>query len=145
MYQQHSSIRKSQSRTKLKSILYKSYPTAKKLSWEEVNLSFGTQCPNVLGLIDLILTLPASTTYAERGFSHLRFVKSDWRRRLSDIHLSDLMRVLLEIPDVDQVDPLSAVKHWNHAGPKARRPNMMLGLSDDVGNIITDIGDIDDD
>ena len=44
------------------------------------------------------------------------------------------MTVLLETPDVDQFDPSSAVKHWNHAGPRARRPN-----------IITDIGDIDDD
>ena len=61
----------------------------------------------------------------------MTFVKSDWRSRLSDIHLSDLMTVLLETPDVDQFDPSSAVKHWNHAGPRA--------------NIITDIGDIDDD
>ena len=53
---------------------------------------------------------------------------------LSDTHLSDLMTVLLETPDVDQFDPSSAVKHWNNAGPRARRPN-----------IITDIGDIDDD
>ena len=44
------------------------------------------------------------------------------------------MTVLLQTPDVDQFDPSSAVKHWNHAGPRARRPN-----------IITDIGDIDDD
>ena len=44
--------------TKLKSLLYTSYPTVKKLSREEVNLSFGTQCSNIL--IDLILTLPAS-------------------------------------------------------------------------------------
>ncbi|KAI0212098.1 hypothetical protein LSAT2_002989 [Lamellibrachia satsuma] len=74
--------------TKLKSLLYTSYPTVKKLSWEEVNLSFGTQCPNVLGFIDLILTLPASSVDAERGFSHMKFVKSDWRSRLSDTHLS---------------------------------------------------------
>ena len=63
----------------------------------------------------------------------MKFVKSDWRSRLSDTRLSDLMTVLLEIPDVDQFDPSSAVKHWNHAGPRARRPN-----------IISDIGDIDD-
>ena len=120
--------------TKLKSLLYTSYPTVKKLSWEEVNLSFGTQCPIVLGLIDLILTLPASSADAEMGFSHMKFVKSDWRSRLSDTHLSDLMTVLMETLDVDQFDPSSAVKHWNHAGPRARRPN-----------IITDIGDVDDD
>ena len=64
----------------------------------------------------------------------MKFVKSDCRCRLSDTHLSDLTTVLLETPDVDQFDPSSAVKHWNHAGPRARRPN-----------IITDIGDIDDD
>ena len=119
--------------TRLKSLLYTSYPTVKKLSWEEVNLSFGTQCPNVFGLIDLILTLPDSSADAERGFSHMKFVKSDWRSRLSDTYLSDLMTVLLDTPDVAQFGPSSAVKHWNHAGPRSRRPN-----------IISDIGDIDD-
>ena len=54
--------------TKLKSLLYTSYLTVKKLSWEAVNLSFGTQCPNILGLVDLILTLPASSADAEREF-----------------------------------------------------------------------------
>ena len=34
---------------------------------------------------------------------------------------------------MDQFDPSSAVKHWNHDGPRTRRPN-----------IITDIDDIDD-
>ena len=61
-----------------KRLLYTSYPTVKNLSWEEVNLSFETQCLKVLGLIDLILTLPASSA-----------------------DLSDLMTVLLETPDVD--------------------------------------------
>ena len=64
----------------------------------------------------------------------MKFVKSGWRSRLSDTHLSDLMTVLLETPDVDQFDPSSAVKHWNHTGPRTRRPN-----------IISDIGDIVDD
>ena len=64
----------------------------------------------------------------------MKFVKSDWRSRLSDTHLSDLMTFVLETPDVDQFDPSSAVKHWNHAGPRARRPNITI-----------DIGDINDD
>ena len=94
---------------KLKSILNTSYPSVNKLSWEEVNLSFGTQCPNVLGLIDLILTFPASSADAEREFSRMKFVKSDWRSRLSDTYLSDLLS-LAETPDIDQFDPSSAVK-----------------------------------
>ena len=61
----------------------------------------------------------------------MKFVKSDWRSRLSDTHLSDLMTVLLETPDVDQFDPSSAVKHWNHAGPRARRPNIITDIGDD--------------
>ena len=69
----------------------------------------------------------------------MMFVKSDWRSRLSDTHLSDLMTVLLETPDVDQFDPSSAVKHWNHAGPRTRRPNIITDIGD-----IGDIGDIDD-
>ena len=64
--------------------------------------------PNVLGLIDLILTFPASTSECERGFSGMKRVKSDWRARLNTSTLSDLLLVLLEGPSIDDFEPLRA-------------------------------------
>ena len=43
-------------------------------------------CPNILSLIDLILSIPAHSADAERGFSEMKLVKSDWRSNLrSDV------------------------------------------------------------
>ena len=82
-------------------------------------------CPNVLGLVDLLCTLPASYADAERGFSHMKMVKSDWRSRLSDRHLSDMMTIQMETAEVDQFDPSPAVKLWTNAGPRNRRPDFV--------------------
>lgn len=47
------------------------------------------QCPDVLTLMDLILSIPASTSDCERGFNVMKLVKSDWRSRLLGVDLSD--------------------------------------------------------
>ena len=112
----------------------------KTLTWEEVNLSFGEQCPNVLGLVDLLRTLPASSADAERGFSHMKMVKSDWRSRLSDRHLSDLMTIQMETAEVDQFDPSPAVKLWTNAGPRNRRPDFVSSTVDsDSGSEVEEV------
>ena len=117
-----------------------SYSMVKTLTWEEVNLSFGEQCPNVLGLVDLLRTLPASSADAERGFSHMKMVKSDWRSRLSDRHLSDLMTIQMETAEVDQFDPSPAVKLWTNAGPRNRRPDFVSSTVDsDSGSEVEEV------
>ena len=47
-----------------------------------------THALNVLQLIDLVLSLPASSADCERGFSLAKVIKSDWRSRLKG-HRSD--------------------------------------------------------
>jgi hypothetical protein len=37
---------------------------------------------NILGLMDLVATLPASSANAEQGFSIMKQAKNDWRTRL---------------------------------------------------------------
>jgi hypothetical protein len=59
-------------------------------------------CPNILALVDLVLTLPASSAEAERGFNRLRMAKSDWRGKRGDVHLQML-----------HFDPLTAIHAWN--------------------------------
>ena len=75
--------------------------------------------PNILALCDLVMTIPASSADAERGFNKLKQTKSDWRSKLTDDHLSDQMMVMLESSEIKQFDPMPAIAEWNSV--KARR------------------------
>ena len=64
----------------VKTLLYSSVnweDKLKKQTWKDLNRSHGDQYPNLLSLIDLVLTIPASTAECERGFSAMKRVKSD--------------------------------------------------------------------
>lgn len=95
------------------------------LTWEAVNQSYQDQYPNVLAVFDLILTLPAHSADCERGFSHMKQAKSDWRSRLTDTHLSDILAINLESHSVgiEAFDPKPAIDLWLAAGPRSRRPD----------------------
>ena len=94
-----------------------------KLTWPELNRSFSSECPNLLALIDLVLSLPASTAECERGFSHMKRIKSDLRSTLNSDALNDLMLTQLLAPSVRQFTPKQAVEVWLKKGPRQRRPN----------------------
>ncbi|KAG1701334.1 Lysine-specific demethylase 2B [Nymphon striatum] len=77
---------------------------------------------NILSLVDLILSLPVQSAECERVFSNMKLVKSDWRSVLKSKNLSDQLMVILATNDIDQYDPLPAIRLWNSAGSKPRRP-----------------------
>ena len=54
-------------------------------------------CPNVVQQVDLLPPLPASSADCEQGFSLTKVIKSDWRSRLRDTMVTDLMTVQLHI------------------------------------------------
>ena len=54
-------------------------------------------CPNVLQLVDLLLSLSASSADCERGFSLAKVIKSDWKSRLRDTTVTNLMAIQLHI------------------------------------------------
>ncbi|KAL7387779.1 hypothetical protein ABVT39_000839, partial [Epinephelus coioides] len=80
-------------------------------------------CPNVLELIDLILTVPASTADCERGFNIMKVVKSDWRSSLKADTLSDLLLMQLSSPPISEFDPSPAIELWHTDCIRGRRPN----------------------
>ncbi|XP_069109046.1 zinc finger protein 862-like [Argopecten irradians] len=84
--------------------------------------TFGESFPNLFLLLNFLLTQPGSSVEAERGFSCMKMVKSDWRSRLGEQNLSDLMMVTLELPEVGKFDPLPCVELWYGSGQRARRP-----------------------
>ena len=65
------------------------------MTWIEINEQV-RDCKNVLGLFDLLLTLPATSVECERGFSSMRLIKTDWRNRLGAESLNSVMRVYLD-------------------------------------------------
>nr|XP_054763567.1 zinc finger protein 862-like [Lytechinus pictus] len=70
------------------------------------------ECPNVMGVIEIILLLPLSTAACERGFSLLKRTKTDWRSRLSVDMLHKLMCISMHGPSTAQYDPSGAVEKW---------------------------------
>ena len=70
-------------------------------------------CPNILSLVDLVLTIPASSADAERGFSRLKYTKTDARSRLLDTTLSDQLCIMLESCEIKHFDPSPAIDLWN--------------------------------
>ena len=47
------------------------------VTWAQVNRQFNTEYGCVLSLFDLILSIPATSDACERGFMHIKLVKSD--------------------------------------------------------------------
>ena len=95
------------------------------MKWCEVNKTFGTSdnFKNILGLMDLVATLPASSAIAEQGFSIMKQTKNDWRSRLLSDKMTEIMRVKIHSSSIKEFDPLSAIHLWNSSSTRGRRVN----------------------
>lgn len=75
-------------------------------------------------LIELCVCCPYGNAVCESFISYLRVVKTDWRNRLNESNLSDLLRIKVTGPTVtvfhDKFSEL-AIQLWSDA--KRRRPN----------------------
>ncbi|XP_076973076.1 sperm flagellar protein 2 isoform X4 [Tamandua tetradactyla] len=60
----------------LKLEIYARFQNIHKLTWDFVNSVYLHKFPNILTLVDLVLSLPASSAEAERGFSQMKRTKS---------------------------------------------------------------------
>ena len=65
--------------------------------------------PNLATLVELLLVFPVSNATVERGFSAMKRIKSDWRNRLNEETLDNLMRISIEGPPLSGFDPQVAV------------------------------------
>lgn len=92
------------------------------LTWEAINIQYKEGHRNFLALVDIILSLPTSSADAERGFSEMKMVKTDWRCRLRTEALNDLMHIKFNTQDVAQFNPLSSIHLWNSSAVRQRMP-----------------------
>ena len=109
--------------TVLRKTVYSRPEGLMKLRWSEIFTCLGESCPNVLGIIRLILTLPVHSADCERGFSVMKKVKSDWRASLQEGGLNDNLRVALLTPHIESFEAMPAIRHWNASGVLPKRPD----------------------
>jgi hypothetical protein len=86
--------------------------TVKELDWMMINELYQNQCPNVLAVFDLLLTLPAGTSECERGFWQMVIVKTKYRNRLHSTTMTMLMTIALHSDDIPDFDPYPTIHHW---------------------------------
>ena len=67
--------------------------------------------------------MPSHSDDAERGFSALKKVKTDWRGSLKDRSLNDEMTILLNSHDESSLNSMTAIYHWNNSSARSRRPD----------------------
>ena len=82
------------------------------LTWEKINQHYATDCPNILQLVDLILSIPATSAENERGFSVMKLTKNKFRSRLISKSLNDRLTICLLTGKTEDFDPAGHVERW---------------------------------
>lgn len=72
-------------------------------------------------LVDLILTLPASSAETERGFSQMKLSMMHLHSKLRSESVTDLMIIQMNSPDTRKFDPQKAIHLWNATWQRNRR------------------------
>ena len=77
----------------------------------------------MLSLFDLILSIPATSTACEQGFTQMKLVKSDRRTLMKEDVLSNCLKIKPEGPSIQEFDPAPAINLWFNLKPH-RRPGI---------------------
>ncbi|XP_071795584.1 zinc finger protein 862-like [Asterias amurensis] len=86
----------------LKAAVFNRYKDVHNAMWSDIGPASAADpnCKNAMALIDLILTIPAHSADAERGFSEMKLIKTDWRSKLRPSILSDLMMIFFHSAEI---------------------------------------------
>ena len=108
----------------LKSILYRRYgKDIQNTRWQDINKALrplGT-VDKVLRVIDLILSIPATSSANERDFSVMSLIKTNRKSWLKNKTLSDLMVINRETPGIKEYNPTDDVNLWISSGMRKPR------------------------
>lgn len=80
--------------------------------WKLFNAPSSKNWTNILNLIELLFCLPMSNGHVEHVFSTLKLIKTDHRNCLSEQHLDDVVRIMVEGPSLSQWDSSGAIQLW---------------------------------
>ena len=74
------------------------------IAWRNLCIDCYEDFPNFFKLLSIILILPVSTVYCERGFSYHNITKNKIRNRLNNENVDILMRIMLEGEKIESFD-----------------------------------------
>ena len=78
------------------------------------NKTLVNMCPNLHKLANICLSLTVSTASVEHSFSQMKLIKSRLRSRLSEISLTQLMKITINGPDKpSECDIEEIITVWN--------------------------------
>ncbi|XP_014668748.1 PREDICTED: zinc finger protein 862-like isoform X2 [Priapulus caudatus] len=103
----------------LKQLLYQNEDIYQ-MSWQLINRKYKAKVPHILDLVDLILSLPATSAVCERGFSIMKIMKTSLRNKLKASSMTQIMLIRMHSASIEEFDPTPAIHKWN-AG-SSRRP-----------------------
>ncbi len=95
-----------------------SYGSDLDTDWASVNkamVNMGVE--NILLLIDLVLSMPPTTVFNERGFNQLKMCKHEKRQLLSQKRTNSCMQVRINGPTVEEFNPDVAISKWHVSTP----------------------------
>ena len=84
-------------------------------------------------MFDLILTIPATSTACEHGFSHMKLVKSNRCTLMSEDTLTNSLTIKLEGPKIQDFGPVPAIELWFNLVPN-QRPGTKSSAENLAGN-----------
>lgn len=52
----------------------------------------------------------------------MKLIKNDWRNKLGNQSLRNILQIILHTPAIKDYDPIPAIHLWHSLGERARRP-----------------------
>ena len=80
--------------------------------WKLFNSTSAKKWGNILGLVELLFSLPMSNGHVERVFSQLKVIKTNRRSCLGEDRLDGLLRIATTAPPLSLWDASHSVKLW---------------------------------
>ena len=96
----------------LKTAVLEAFLMSSDTTWLQVNRRYRNEYPHVLNFFDLILTIPATSAACERGFTHMKLVKSQQRSSLKEDIVSDCLMIKLEGDSIKDFNPDASIQYW---------------------------------
>ena len=80
--------------------------------WSTLLTKLKSKYPNLATLVEILLVFLVSNATVEHGFNAMKRIRSDWRNRLNEETLDNLMRISIDGPPLSGFDPQMAAKQF---------------------------------
>ena len=90
--------------------------------WRNLSLDCSEDFPSFFRLLSIILPIPLSTVYCERGFSYINLGKNKLRSKLTEDNLDYTLRIMLEGDCLEEMDSTQSLEIWKNEAIRTTSP-----------------------